>query len=338
MVVLAAVLGGAPDAAGAPVAAATVTIAPPAGWRADTEGEAFRRARGWVDASARLVQVYTPSARDGFAEVLAIVELPGVFDTTASEGAELARALAGVPGFDTATTESSRDDLPDGTPRLRTSWDHEGVAYRAELVASGTSRTLLVQATLASEAPLYARTFDAASASLQGASPPRLPFDRGAWRLRTIGVAMAAVVVAFALALWRRPFGAGAHAIGRVAAGLCGVGAIVAAIRTPRTLAADEDALRLAGLGSDTLAAEVATWGLGAAVILWIVGVVLARRERPIASAPNRGSFADRSGASLVSVPIIPKVPPRGEGAPVRRHPDGPSQLEPAAPPAVDRE
>jgi hypothetical protein len=104
---------------------------------------------------------------------------------------------------------------------------------------------------------------------------------------------------------------------------------LVGAKLTSDALESQADALRLAGVSGGTLAAEVATWGFCAAILTWILGIWLGRSDGPVASAPTRGAFADRSSASLASVPMIPKLPPRTE-APVRRHPDGPSGLQPA--------
>lgn len=318
----------------APVpAAADVTIRPPAGWEVDAGGDAVTRVRGWFAsrADARILRVYTPTARDGFAEVLALVELDGVFERAAADADELARALAGVPGFDATTATWSRDDFADGTPRLRARWEHERLQYRADLVASGTTRTVLVGTTLASEAALYGRTFDATSASVEGAEAPRIPFDRGAWRVRTILVGALGVAATFGLAVWRRPFGASARDIGRVVAAACVIATVIATWLVFGSMAPHAEALQLAGISAETLAAELATYGLVAAVITWALGVWLARGEHTIASAPQHGAFADRSSASLVSIPMLPRVPPRGEL--VRSHPDGPSRLEPATKP-----
>jgi hypothetical protein len=315
----------------AATAHAEVALRAPIGWERDDDGEAARRVRRWLQgrSDARVLSVYTPGARDGFAETIALVEIDGAFG--AGDAGEFAAALAGVPGVDVA--EPKREDFADGAPRTGATWEHERLFYRADVVASDSTRTLLVQCALADEAALYGRTFTEVRDSLTGAAALRPSFDRRAWRTRVVlggGLGIAAV---FGVAMWRRPFGASARSIGRVVAGLCVVLAVVAALLTGRALADRSEELRTAGLVPGTLAAEVATWGLTAAVIVWLIGVWLARREAPVASAPLRGSFADRSGASMVSVPIIPIVPKRAESGPVRRHPDGASRLDPVTVP-----
>lgn len=311
-----------------------VTMRAPVGWVVANDGEAASRARTWFgDPSAKIVRVYTTAGRDAFAETLALVEIPGAFDAARGDAAELDRALGEIPGFSAATATWSRSESV--APRLVARWQDSDIAYRAELVASGESRTLLVGASLASEAVLYDRVFDETSASLEGAEAPRTAFDRGAWRLRLLVTSLVAFAAVVAVAMWRRPFGAGARDIGRIAAVGVIVVSLVGAKLTSSAMEDHADALRLAGVSSGTLAAEVAAWGFCAAIIVWVLGVWLGRGDGPVASAPTRGAFADRSSASLASVPMIPKVPPRTEAAGTRRHPDGPSRLEHAATPPV---
>jgi hypothetical protein len=316
---------------------AAVTMRAPAGWVATTEGEASSRARAWFadQPEAKIIRVYTTSGRDAFAETLALVELPGAFDAARGDAAELDRAMSGLPGFAAATATWTRDESS-SAPRLVARWRDTDIAYRAELVASGESRTLLVGASLASEAVLYDRVFDETSASLEGAESPRTAFDRGAWRLRVLVTSLIAFAAAVGVAMWRRPFGAGARDIGRVAAVVIVVVSLVGAKLTSSAMDDHADALRLAGVSGGTLAAEAVTWGLLAAILTWVLGVWLGRSDGPVASAPLRGAFADRSSASLVSVPMIPKLPPRTDASATRRHPDGASRLEQAtSPPAV---
>ncbi len=317
-------------------AAAAVTIDAPVGWITQDRGPARARALSWIAArpGARLIEVHTPRSTDGFAEVLALVELDGAFDTDAPEGDELARAMDGLPGFAIATAQWSAE-AKGGVPRLRATWEHDAIAYRCELVASGTTRTLLVLATLADEALLYGGSFAATSASVRGAQAPMTTFDRGRWRVRALmipGVLLAALV---GVTLWRRPFGASARVLGQVLAAGLVVLSLFGAWITLSITADDADALRRVHLVPGTLAAEVATYGLVAAVLVWVLGIVLARGERTVASAPRHGAFADRAGAPLVSTPMLPRVPEPGVAPPAaRQHPDGASRLEPTEPPS----
>jgi len=317
-------------AALAPLTArAIVTVRPPPGWIADASGDAHARVSGWIATlqGARIVRVYTTGGRDAFAEALALVEIQGPFGRAANDAAELDAVLSGIPGFIASTATWSRDETS-STPRLLAQWQHDDIAYRAELIASGETRTVLVAAMLASETVLYGRVFEETSASVDGAEAPRTPFDRNAWRARVLVPSALAAAALVGIALWRRPFDARARDIGRVLAIVIVVASLVGAQLTSSTMAVYADGLQLAAITSGTLGAEVATWGLLGAVITWAVGSWLGRSDGPVASAPPRGTFADRSSASLVSVPMIPKVPPRAETTSSPRHPDGPSRLE----------
>lgn len=66
---------------------------------------------------------------------------------------------------------------------------------------------------------------------------------------------------------------------------------------------------------------------------MWILGIVLARGERAVASAPGCGAFAGLGGAPLQSTPMLPRVPAPGVTLlGPRPHPDGASRLEPTEP------
>lgn len=306
------------------------SVRAPAGW-ALAEGDARTRIGEWIGArsDARIAAVYTPNADDEFAEILALVEIEGPFTDDVDPSTQLMRALAGVPGVDTIDGDAVIVDREGAAPRIRATWQSEPLAFEAELVATGKSRVALLQVTLASEAALYARTFDEARASLVGAAAPVQSFDVGSWRLRMV-LASLAIVGAFAVAVWRRPLGLNAKTLGRIGALVVVAIAAVAAWQAARTLAPQIEALTQAGSSSDRLVGEIVVAGLATALGFWIVGQVLASGDGPVASAPQRGAFADRSSPTLTSNPVIPQLPPKGE-RPRSTHPDGPSRLDEAS-------
>lgn len=297
----------------------------PAGW-ATADGDARTRVTQWLGgrSDARVVAVYTPNADDEFAEILALIEIDGVYADDVEPSTQLLRALAGIPGVDTIDVDSIVVD--DGRPRA--TWQSDSLAFQAELTATGKNRIVLLQVTLASEAALYARTFDEVRSTLVGASSPVRPFDTGAWRLRVV-LASLAIVGGFAVAIWRRPMDTSAKSLGRIGAVVVAVITAVAGWLAAESLASKTDALTEAGITGDRLVAEIVIAGLVAALAFWIVGQVFAAGDGPVASAPQRGAFADRASPTLTSSPVIPQLPPKAERS-RPSHPDGPSRLDEA--------
>ncbi len=300
---------------------AAVTIATPAGWDRD-DGDARARVAAWLAGrtDARALQVLTPVDRDGFAEVLAVIELDGALDLGTPADTELARALDGLlPEGGTATVASTTGD--EGLPRIRGEWSADGLHYDAVLVPSGTSRTLVVATTLAAEAPLYRAPIATALAGLRGTAPPLVAFDRTRWRRSSMLAWAAAAATLLVAGLWRRPMGLDARGLGRVlAVAFLAIAALVGVLAYGR-LGAQESSLRIAGISRDTLSAELVSHGIVAAIAAWIVCQLFALRDAPVASAPRLGAFADRSSAVLPKIPIVPRTK-------AASHPDGASRLE----------
>lgn len=313
-----------------------VTIPAPRGWSdGDADDEAQRRAAGWVAerADARLGTVLTPDSRDDFAEVLATIEIDGTYDAHATAEAELERAidrmLPHAPERVQVTSVAAEGTTP---PQVRARWTEASIAYRVALVPSGNTRTLLVLATLDSEAPLYERTFDATLAGLRGAAAPRIPFDHARWRMLALLAWLVPAALVLGLATVRKPAGLAMVWIGRGCALLFCVAALVAGVLVHERMLARAAELQLAGISPTTITAETVSYGLGTALLCWLVGSLLARRERPVVSAPSSGVFAGRSSASMsVQIPAIIKIDKAAQH--VRRHPDGPSRLDPVTDP-----
>lgn len=307
----------------AQIASAAVRVDTPVGWRSVDDGAARRRVDAWVAErnDVRVLEVLTTEGRDDFAEVMALLEIDGVLDRTQTIEHELARATEGLLPWD-ATARVRTDDL-EGLPRMQAHWDADGIAYDVALVPSGEHRTLLVQATLASETTLYQAPWATALASMRGATEPVAAFDRASWRRRSALAWAIGGTLLFGLLLWLRPFGVGAITIGRASAAVFLAIAVIVGLAVRDRLGDSTTALRIAGLSRDTLSAELAAHGIFAAVAAWLVGQIWGRREGVIASAPVIGPFADRTGhgAPLPQIPIVPRPH-------ARAHEDGPSRLE----------
>ncbi len=308
----------------AQVAAAAVRVDTPVGWRRVDDGAARRRVDAWVEgrSDVRVLEVLTTEGRDDFSEVMALLEIDGVLDRTQTSELELARVTEGLLPW-TTTARVRTDDL-EGLPRMQAHWDADAIAYDIALVPSGEHRTLLVQATLASETTLYQAPWATAIASMRGATEPVAAFDRASWRRRSAIAWGVGGTLLLALLLWLRPFGAGAIVVGRAVAVVFLAIAVIVGVAVHDRLGDSTTALRIAGLSRDTLSAELAAHGIFAAVAAWLVGQLWGRGEGVIASAPVLGAFADRTGHGSAPLPQIPIVPRPS----ARAHEDGPSRLE----------
>ncbi|MBC8073814.1 MAG: hypothetical protein IAG13_36180 [Deltaproteobacteria bacterium] len=310
-----------------------VSIATPNGWSdRDPDPRALARASGWLAErpDARLGVVLTPDSRDEFPEVLATIAIDGVFDEHAAPELELDRAIDRMLPYEPELARITAVPAQGlGPQQVRAGWTSASVAYRVALVPSGTTRTLMVLATLASEAPLYERTFDAALVSMQGAAAPQLPFDHARWRVLALLAWCVPAALLLALAAWRKPVGFSMVWVGRSFALACLLAALVAGWVVHDRMLERTGELRLAGISPATISAETISYGIATALVCWIVGSLLARRERPVVSAPSSGVFAGRSQSSAsMQIPIITRIEKQ-----VPRHPDGPSRLDPVTDP-----
>jgi hypothetical protein len=309
-----------------------VGIATPVGWSTEDPGNRARsRVVSWLArrADARVETVLTTGNPDDFAEIIAVIEIAGPYDESRNEALELERAIDRMMPWDPASVEIATRP---GPPLIVTArWTKQPVAYRVALVPAGQSRALVVLATLADETPLYPRAFDDALAGLSGAKAPVPPFDLGRWRMLALLGWILPAALLLGVVLWRRPFQIQYAWIGRGFALLFFTASIVAAWIVHGRMAARTDELHTIGISPETLTAETVTYGIAIAIVGWIVGAVLSRRDRPVESAPTSGVFAGRSSTSNSSmqIPIVPKdrVLTR------RSHPDGPSTLHPATDP-----
>ncbi len=300
---------------------AAAGIATPRGWTDDPEPRASARVSSWLEPGARALVVLSPSTRDDFAEVLAVLELPGPFDLSAPRIDELRRAVpARLGALDEASVEV--DTIANAPASVRGRGHGGPHVYEVVLVPNATVRTLVVLEVRADELPLYESTMEAAIAGLQGISAPVRPFAIAQWRWTTILGWLAVTVGGLVGALVWRPFDADARTIGRVLALACLVlcaitGALLWSPLHDRALE-----MRIAGVSPTTVTAELVSYGLLAAIACWIVGTIAGRGESGrVESAPRTGAFADKS----LSMPRVPLVP--GPGARLD-HPDGQGNLE----------
>ncbi|HWB78134.1 MAG TPA: hypothetical protein VG755_24385 [Nannocystaceae bacterium] len=315
-------------------AADSVTIATPIGWSTrDPDDRARERVSTWLArrTDARVKTVLSTGNADDFAEALAVIELDGPYDETRTPELELERALDELIPYDASTVAiSSSGERP---TIVTAAWTKGSVAYRVALVPAGNHRALVVLAVLADELPLYARAFDEAMAGLAGAATPVRPFDHGRWRAIALVWWLVPAALLLALVLWRRPFGIQYVWIGRGFALTLFAASLVAAKLVHNRMAPRAGELSMAGISPETLTAETVTYGIATGIVCWIIGTVLARRDRPVESAPTSGAFAGRSSSSSSSlaIPIVPKQRERV------RHPDGASSLHPATDPPGGR-
>lgn len=306
------------------------TIATPMGWSArDPDDRARERVATWLArrTDARAKTVLTTGSTDDFAEVLAVIEIEGPYDEARTPELELERAIDQLMPYDASTaTLTSTTERP---TIVTAAWTKGTVWYRVALVPTGNKRALVVLSVLTSELPLYARAFDDAMAGLTGAEAPVHPFDHGRWRTIALACWLVPAALLLALALWRRPFGVRYVWIGRGFALTLFAASVVAAMIVHARMVPRTGELSMAGLSPETLTAETVSYGIATAVACWIIGTVLARRDRPVESAPTSGAFAGRSSSSSssLSIPIVPKQRERV------RHPDGASSLHPATDP-----
>jgi hypothetical protein len=290
-------------------APAETPIAVPMGWTEDADPRARARAQSWLGEDARVLALFSTGTRDEFAEVLAVIELPGAFDLEAARADELRRALPARLG---PFRETSVETDAGAIASVRARGESGDTVYDAVLVPSGATRRLVVLEVRKDELPLYRNTMNEALAGLTGISAPVRPFSIARWRWTAIVGWTIATTAAIAIALVRRPFGADARTIGRVLALACLVLAAISAVLVWQPLADHSDSLRLAGIGPTTLTAEIVSYGLIAALACWLAGTIVGRDEGRVASAPVSGAFADKS----TSIPRLPLVPGRAEPLP----------------------
>ncbi len=317
----------------------TVTIATPMGWSTRDPGN---RARELVStwtmhrADAQTRTVLTTGNPDDFAEVIAVIELDAPYDERNTELAELERAIDRMLPYEAGSAALEIVPPHEGAPAFVIGhWSQAELTYRVALVPTGRTRALVVLATLSSEAPLYERAFDDALAGLSGSAAPVRPFDHGRWRMfALVGWCLPAALL-LALMLWRRPFGIQYAWIGRGLGLFLFTAAIVAAWIVNGRMEGRDGELRMAGISAETLTAETVTYGVAVAIVCWIVGAAMARRDLPVDSAPMTGAFAGRSSSSMsqVQIPVVMRVAKQAR----MRHPDGPSRLDPATDPPGGR-
>jgi len=309
----------------APWAGAAPAFAPPSGW---SEGgaaneQARRRADAWALAwNADVRQVMSTRADDGFAETLAILDVAAPIPAEVLTDLDAARTWL-APRVTAALGTSATLD-PDGL-ELRPR-PERGVAVlvahvrqddrlvRIAVAPHGVRHLAVVLMLPEAEAVLYAGVFDDAVDGLEGLQPPVTPLRRGL--LRTVALLSWLLVGSgFAFAWTRRSLpDPGARVAGRqVAAALVATSALVLVL-AGWFLGDAAVELALAGSAPWSFALELALGGVVMAVLVLVATELWERRVRPIASAPESGTFAvpspgSRRAGSSMSVPIVPVRP-----------------------------
>lgn len=265
------------------------------------------RAEGWADALGGSVDdVFSTRSEDRFAETLALLSLP----VAMSPGAELnpERALEEAVGslFETAPTSPRFLEGTDGAPIVTGIWTEDGIVYEVAVVSGGPGQGVVFLAVRESERSLYAKIFDEAVESIEGAAPPLSPFDVGPWRTGSLVCWLLVLVVGWLVIAKTAVAEDGAAAVGRSVAVLCILLAVVAGSVVYMILIDEAGPLRLANLTRSRVALEVTGAGSLAALIAWFIGAFRDGTVRRVESAPaGRGTF---SGSARTLGPNI--VPP----------------------------
>lgn len=320
----------------ASVAWAAPLVEPPSGWaegsaadpRARTRSETWARAWG-----AELRQVMSTRSRDDFAETLAVLDVAEPIPAEALADLALGRAwleprLAAALG-PTAVVEGDALELrPRPEPgvavlvaRVR---DGDRTA-RVAVAPTGTRHLALVLLVPAAEEVLHARVFDDAVEGLGDLRRPVAPFRHGL--LRAIALASWLLVgSAFAFEWTRRALPhPGARVAGRQVAAALLVAAALALLVAGTLLGDLAVELSLAGTSPWGMAVEIALGGLAMAGLVLVATELWDRRVRPVASAPEAGTFARASAPLRRPVPSPVGSVPAPTSTPVAAGPPPPA-------------
>ena len=308
-----------------PLAWAAPAFSAPSGWDegAAADPQARRRADAWAQAwSADVRSVMSTRADDGFAETLAILDVAAPMPAEALADLEAGRAWL-EPRVTAALGATATLD-PDGL-ELRPR-PERGVAVlvarvrqddrvaRVAVAPLGVRHLAVVLMLPQAEEVLYAGVFDDAVEGLEGLQRPVAPLRRGL--LRTVALLSWLLVGGLIAFEWTRRSlpDPGARVAGRqVAAALVATSALVLVLAG--WLLGDATVeLALAGSTPWSFALELVLGGVIMAVLVLVATELWERRVRPIASAPESGSFAasasgSRRDGSSRSIPVVQPRP-----------------------------
>lgn len=326
----------------APSARAAPAFAPPSGWEqgANASDQARRRVDAWANAwDADVRQVMSTRSEDGFAETLAIFDVPAPIPAQALVDLDAARTWLG-PRV-TAALGASAVLEPDGLelrPRpepgvkvLRARVRQDDRIAHVAVAPTGTRHLAVVLLLPSAEEVLYAAVLDDVIDQLDGLQRPITPLRRGL--LRTVALLSWLLVgSAFGITWARRSLPVpGARVAGRQAAAALGVTALLVLVLAGSLLGDVGVELGLAGSTPWSFALELAAGGVVMAAVVLAGTELWERRLRPVASAPESGTYAASTTASRRASSLAPPVGPAPLGPAVTGDTHvGPPPLAPA--------
>ncbi|MBL4683761.1 MAG: hypothetical protein JKY37_04165, partial [Nannocystaceae bacterium] len=276
----------------AQTALAVVTIPTPGGWSNRVPIETRERVDGWAaQAGGRTSSIISTNAADDYAEVIAVIDMPGAMPPAAmGEGppAQAARTAAllydaqALLGIESSPDRMGRVELDTpGAAVVHARWTLEDEAFLLALVPTGRSHAAIIMAVESRSQVLYESAFDELLWQVEGAMTPREPFPRTQWLVTavicwTIAALLATFVVA-RIGPQLRPRTIAAHA----SVVLGGAGIVVGTI-VYLTVAGRARELASVGVSPAWLALEVAGFGFGLAVATLLLGATWDRRRRPV--------------------------------------------------------
>ena len=289
---------------------------------------AGERANGWAAAAGGAVkQVYSTADEDEHLEVLAFIELPTPIPDNASAepGAAMLASAGSMLGQTDPPPDAAASFDDDGNLAVLTGrWEdgESGETYFVAMASGGPTHAMVVLAVRSDEALIYERGFNDVVAGITGTAPPISRFNIAKWRITgLIGwilfTALAWVVV------WRLGDGrsTAAEQSRRVAA-TCTIAAFVVLAVAYAALGGRDVELGLAQLSREWAAAEVFLFGVAAAGIVLVIGMIRSAQVKPVQSAPDGGAFGRLRNQAVRAAPKPAQVVPAGV--------DGPSTLTPA--------
>lgn len=257
--------------------------------------------------SARLVTTWSTQRDDDFTETMALIEVAGPLPPLGDrEPGEVLLALAGplVPEdveLAGARAVENEDERP---PTLVAHWTNGERVQHLAVASSGATHSLIVMEVQASEASLYASTFDTLVEGLEGIAAPVHPFPLSRWRWATFWgwLSLAGAVGSVLRITMMRSIGW----ILQIVAVICVGCAIAAGAAVFLGLSDRMHEMELAATSPMAVATETAFMGAVVAGLALAGAVLLRTRQRPVKSAPADGIYASRSQSSM-RIPVVPK-------------------------------
>jgi hypothetical protein len=314
----------------APWARAAPTFSPPSGWGegAAADAQARLRADAWAKAwDAEVRRVMSTRADDGFAETLAILDVAAPIPAEALTDLEAGRtwleprvvaALGATATLDPDGLELRRRPEP-GVAVLLARVRQDDRIVRIAVAPLGVRHLAVVLMLPQAEEVLYASVLDDTVDGLDGLQRPIAPLRRGL--LRTVALLSWLLVGGvFAFEWTRRALPRpGARVAGRQVAAALVATSLLVLVLAGSFLGDAAVELALADSTPWAFALELSLGGVVMAALVVVATELWERRLRPIASAPESGTFAmtktgPRRAVSSLSIPIAPSARPAVTG------------------------